>query len=120
MNYYRQVLKKYAVFSGRASREEFWSFSKWHSLVAFGCVVLDGFGGLGAFTVLYLLATLLPTVAVMVRRLHDVGQSGKSFWWVLVPFAGAIIMLIYLRDESQPGVNQYGPNPKETETKLVQ
>jgi uncharacterized membrane protein YhaH (DUF805 family) len=111
MSYYKQVLKKYVTFNGRASREEFWSFSKWQSLIVLGTMVLDALGGVGVFTGLYLLATILPTFAVMVRRMHDSGRGASFFWWALFPVAGVIIILIYLRAESQPDTNQYGPNP---------
>ncbi len=120
MTYYRQVLKKYAVFNGRASRQEYWSFAKWQSFIVLGTMVLDGLGGLGAFTVLYLLATLLPTLAVMVRRVHDAGKSAKYFWWALVPIIGVIKIFKLLRAESQPGANQYGPNPSDSPVMTVQ
>ncbi|MFN3568205.1 MAG: DUF805 domain-containing protein [Caldimicrobium sp.] len=61
----------------------------------------------------YMFATLLPYLAVTVRRLHDVGKSG---WWILislVPFIGLIWLLVLLCTDSQPGENKYGPNPKE-------
>lgn len=109
MSYYTQVLKKYTVFSGRASREEFWSFSKWQSLIVLGARVLDALGGVGGVTGLYLLGTILPTLAVMVRRVHDSGKSASSFWWALVPVAGVIIILINLRAEGDLGSNAYGP-----------
>lgn len=61
---------------------------------------------------LYMLAVLVPGIAVGVRRLHDTGRSG---WWLLialVPLLGAIVLLVFLVQDSQPGENQYGPNPK--------
>jgi len=61
---------------------------------------------------IYALAALVPSLAVDVRRLHDIGKSG---WWLLiafVPIVGGIILLVWCATDSQPGDNQYGPNPK--------
>jgi uncharacterized membrane protein YhaH (DUF805 family) len=57
---------------------------------------------------LWMLGTLLPSIALTVRRLHDMGRSGKSFWWLLVPIAGAIMMLIWCLTKGQEGANEYG------------
>jgi uncharacterized membrane protein YhaH (DUF805 family) len=62
---------------------------------------------------IYLLAVLLPSIAVAVRRLHDTGRSG---WWIfigLIPLIGVIVMLVFLVLDSKPGANDYGPNPKD-------
>jgi uncharacterized membrane protein YhaH (DUF805 family) len=67
---------------------------------------------LGLLGTLYSLAVLIPGIAVSVRRLHDINRSG---WWLLIgliPIIGAIILLIFTAKDSQPGENQYGPNPK--------
>ena len=109
MNYYLEVLKKYAVFSGRARRAEYWYFYLFNFIIG----VLFAIGTLGG---IYSLAVLIPSIAVTVRRLHDTNHSG---WWLLIsfiPFFGGIILLIFLLQDSQPGENQYGPNPKEVET----
>ena len=119
----RSVLSQYATFSGRARRSEFWFF-QWFCFIAIitagivGAVIGAIIGGTeSAMTfgvILYYLcalALILPTLAVTVRRLHDIGRSG---WWILiglVPFIGAIIMLIFNITDSKPD-NQYGPNPK--------
>jgi uncharacterized membrane protein YhaH (DUF805 family) len=69
--------------------------------------------GQGILTNIYSLAILLPSLAVGVRRLHDIGRTG---WWLLIgliPLIGAIVLLIFAVQDSQPGTNQYGPNPKE-------
>src|SRR4051794_8393565 len=68
--------------------------------------------GLGLLSGLYSLAVLLPSIAVTVRRLHDTGRSG---WWILIsliPIIGGIVLLVFMVLDSEPGVNQYGPNPK--------
>lgn len=120
MHWYIAALKKYAVFSGRARRREYWFFYLFNILFAIVAIMLDNLLGLafedtsyGVIYGLYSLAMLVPSLAVTVRRLHDVGKSG---WWILiglVPLIGGIWLLILLLQDSQPGENQYGPNPKE-------
>ena len=118
MNWYIEVLKKYAVFGGRARRKEYWIFSLIHIIVCFVLTFIESQLGLlkdegpGVIGGLYILATLIPNIAVSIRRVHDVGKSG---WWLLilfVPFIGGILLLYYLVKDSDPGQNQYGPNPK--------
>ena len=118
MNWYVQVLKKYAVFSGRARRKEYWYFALFNFIIGFVLGLIDAVLGLtmvgtsGLLSSLYFLAVLLPTIGVSVRRLHDTGRSG---WWILIgliPLIGAIILLFYMVSDSQEGTNQYGPSPK--------
>ena len=108
-------MKKYAVFSGRARRKEYWMFFLFNLIVAFVIGFILGFigGAIGVGTALsdpaaliYGLAVLIPGIAVAIRRMHDTGRSG---WWILLPFAN----LVFLCLNSQPGENEYGPNPKE-------
>ena len=121
MNWYLGVLKKYAEFSGRARRREYWNFALFNILIAIVLALIDrltgtfgagrGFGLLGG---LYALAVLLPSLAVGVRRLHDTNRSG---WWLLIgliPCIGFIVLIVFLVQDSQAGDNQYGPNPKAT------
>lgn len=120
MNYYIEVLKKYAVFTGRAGRAEYWYFVLFNFLIgiAIGIVaaviksasndVLD----LSMLGSLYSLAVLCPGLAVAIRRLHDTDRSG---WWLLIgliPIIGWIVLIVFYVQDSQPGSNQYGPNPK--------
>lgn len=113
MNWYLEVLKKYAVFSGRARRKEYWMFILFNFIIVLGLGVVEGLaGGPGVLGSLYSLAVLIPSIAVSVRRLHDTNRSG---WWLLigvVPLIGAIVLLIFVVQDSQPGENRYGPNPK--------
>lgn len=113
MNWYTDVLKnKYATFTGRARRQEYWMFFLINLLIALAIGVIDGMIGWGVLGFLYTLAVLIPSIAIAVRRLHDTGRSG---WWVLiglVPFIGWIILLVFLVLDSQPVDNAYGPNPK--------
>jgi uncharacterized membrane protein YhaH (DUF805 family) len=69
-------------------------------------------GGIGLLSGIYSLAVLIPGIAVSVRRLHDTNRSG---WWLLIsliPLIGAIVLLVFMVQDSQEGDNQYGPNPK--------
>ena len=61
---------------------------------------------------LWSLAILVPTLAVCVRRLHDVGKAGTFYLWILLPIAGDIILLVQFLKDSQPGSNRWGDNPK--------
>ncbi|MFP3975564.1 MAG: DUF805 domain-containing protein [Dehalococcoidia bacterium] len=113
MVWYLEVLKKYAVFSGRARRKEYWMFVLFNAIIAFVLAFAEVFvGGPGVLANLYTLAVLIPSVAVSVRRLHDITRSG---WWLLVgliPLIGTILLLIFMVQDSESGDNQYGPNPK--------
>jgi uncharacterized membrane protein YhaH (DUF805 family) len=119
MEYYKSVLKNYATFSGRARRKEYWMFVLWNTIViiVIGIVfgILTDITNVSAFSAvswIYLLAVLIPSLAVSVRRLHDIGKTG---WWLLlafIPIIGAIVLFVFSVLDSQPGDNQYGPNPK--------
>ena len=115
MNWYLDVLKKYAVFDGRARRKEFWMFVLLNAIIEVALTIVEKvIGGPGILSSLYGLAVLLPFIAVGARRLHDTGRSG---WWQLigfVPLVGLIVLLVFFAQDSQPGTNQYGPNPKGT------
>jgi uncharacterized membrane protein YhaH (DUF805 family) len=122
MNWYLEVLKKYAVFSGRARRKEYWYFVLFNILISIGLTIVDmvigtynDVMGVGVLYGLYSLAVLIPGIAVSVRRLHDTNRSG---WWLLiglVPLIGVIVLLVFVVSDSTPGGNQYGPNPKGVE-----
>ena len=112
------ALKKYAVFSGRARRKEYWLFTLLSWLLYIAAGILDGLESTAEesselWGTLVTLALLVPGLAVAIRRLHDIGKSG---WWMLLwllPIFGPIVLLILSLMDSQPGDNQYGPNPKE-------
>lgn len=113
MNWYMEVLKKYTEFSGRSRRTEYWMFTLFNIIISIVLSVVDGIvGTLGILSMLYFLAILIPSLAVSIRRLHDTDRSG---WWLLVglvPFIGAIILLVFMVQDSKPSENQYGANPK--------
>ncbi|MBA7614686.1 MAG: DUF805 domain-containing protein [Calditrichaeota bacterium] len=113
MNWYLEVLKKYAVFSGRSQRKEYWMFYLFNIIIAFGLGFIDGLvGGPGVLASIYGLAVLIPGIAVSVRRLHDTNRSGWLLLIALIPLIGVIVLLVFMVQDSQPDENQYGPNPK--------
>jgi len=123
MNYYIDVIKKYATFEGRARRKEYWTFALVGFLISlvlgfFDRIIFDT-GGYGILTGLYSLFIFLPSLAVAVRRLHDIGKSGWMILVGLIPFIGWIWLLVLYLTDSEPGPNEYGPNPKETEQAAV-
>ena len=105
------LTKKYADFSGRARRSEYWWFVLATAIVD---LVLQAIGrGVGNQFLYYIfaLAVLVPGLAVAVRRLHDTGRSG---WWLLIAFTivGIIVLIVWYATEGESGTNQYGPSPK--------
>ncbi|MDR0608931.1 MAG: DUF805 domain-containing protein, partial [Planctomycetaceae bacterium] len=135
---YFDVLKKYVEFNGRARRKEYWNFTLINMLLSFVYFIFVSIisvkifrtniemlerGGeepmfallLGILLIVYFIFSLLlflPSLAVMIRRLHDTGNSGWMCLVSLIPLVGVIILFIILIQDSQPGSNQYGPNPK--------
>lgn len=118
MEWYLAAFKKYSDFTGRARRKEYWMFALFSSIFSIAAGVLDGLigsdfmGSYGILTMLYGLAVFIPSLALTVRRLHDVGKSGAYIFIGLIPLVGAIWLLVLVCTDSQPQDNQYGPNPK--------
>ena len=113
MNYWLGCIKKYAEFSGRARRKEYWMFVLFNMLIVLGIQIIEAVLGTGRMLGgLYSLAVLLPGWAVFTRRMHDIGKSG--WWWLiaLIPLVGSIVLLVFACKDSEPGDNAYGPNPK--------
>lgn len=118
MDWFVEVMRKYAVFSGRARRAEYWYFFLIYTVVylalAIADVILGTFSmenGIGLLTGIFALATLLPSVGVSVRRLHDTNRSG---WWLLlflIPLIGTIVAIILLSLKGTEGENRFGPDP---------
>jgi len=113
MNWYLAVLKNYAQFKGRARRKEYWMFILFSFLISLVLAIVEGVIGLPAvLSGLYSLGVLVPSIAVLFRRLHDTGRSG---WWALllfVPLLGALAILFFTAQEGESSDNAYGPNPK--------
>jgi len=128
MNWYFKVLKNYATFTGRASRTEYWMFTLFQFIISMALLFTGGFftftstldGGDISFAgiiatysllVIYGIVTLVPTIAVTVRRLHDMGKSGVWYLIAFVPCIGGLWLFILTLMESEHGSNQWGPNP---------
>ena len=126
MNWYLHVLKNYATFSGRARRKEYWMFFLISALISIVLTLLDILLGTysveyeaGLFSGLYSLLILIPSIAVVVRRLHDTDRSG---WWILIsliPLIGVIVLFVFICLDSQPGTNRFGANPKEATSQTL-
>lgn len=120
MHWVQTVLKKYAVFGGRAQRAEYWYFMLFYVVAYVVLGLLDGSltrppeeSGTGLLTGVFALALLIPSLAVSVRRLHDTDRSG---WWlllILVPLIGAIVLLVFTIQDGTQGDNRFGPDPKQ-------
>ena len=118
MSWFLGGYKKYADFSGRATRQEFWFFT-FFFLIAFALLLTaeitiataTPFDTYTTLVGLYMLASIFPILAVTVRRLHDTDRSG---WWYLLNFIpfGSIVLIVFLCLDSSPGQNRFGANPK--------
>ena len=107
------VLSQYANFNGRARRSEYWYYVLAYAIISAVLNALAQYSSI--FTVLsgiFGLALICPTLAVAVRRLHDIGKSGWYYLFALIPLVGSIILLVWFVKDSEPGDNVYGPNPK--------
>lgn len=124
MNYYLNVLRNYASFSGRARRKEYWMFVLFNNIFFIAIVILElvileldlgfstiipmGVGGQGVLNAAYSILMIIPSIAVGVRRMHDVGKSG---WFLLVPIYNIILTF----QEGERNENEFGPDPKNIE-----
>lgn len=118
MNYYSICLSKFADFSGRARRREYWTFVLVNCLIAMLLLILGlAFGedspASNIMVTIFYLIMLVPNLSVSVRRLHDIGKSGWYMFLSLIPLIGGLILLIWSLMDSEPGENQYGKNSKE-------
>lgn len=112
MDAIEHVFVNYANFNGRARRSEYWYFQLFRSIVLSG-LLLFAVTELGALLFfIFFLGTFIPDLAVSWRRFHDVGRGGWWYFISLVPIIGLLFLVIWLAQDSQPGSNQYGPNPK--------
>jgi len=105
MNWYAEALRKYAQFSGRSRRKEYWYFVLFYMIIAFIIAIICGFAGNLLLYYIYIAGMIIPALAVGVRRMHDVGKSG---WFLIIP----IYSLILACTDGTHGPNEYGPDPK--------
>ncbi len=124
--YFLDTIKnRYAQFSGRASRSEFWYFALFYFIINIILVIIDtyvinpmlGLTALeaasgGILQIVYALALLIPSLALSIRRLHDIGKSGWWYLLVFIPILGWLALLYFDILDSKPGSNEYGDNPK--------
>lgn len=119
MNWFITALKNYAVFSGRSRRSEYWYFILFYLIIYVALAFVDGItgtynsrSGIGLLTTIFALGLLIPSLSVSVRRLHDTDRTG---WWLLIgliPLIGVIVLIVFFAQDSGPGTNRFGPNPK--------
>jgi uncharacterized membrane protein YhaH (DUF805 family) len=112
-------MSKYAVFGGRSRRKEYWFFLLFSMIISATLTIIDivvgtfsSSLGIGLLSGIYSLAVLIPSIAVSVRRLHDIDRTG---WWILislVPIIGTIVLVVFAVQDGTPGSNQHGSNPK--------
>ena len=122
----RSFWKRYRDFRGRSRRSEYWFIQLFLVVTNIAVAIIDlalmgwdvdrfvANGGGGIVGLVWILVTIVPALAVLVRRLHDTGKSG---WWALVgllPLVGAIVLLVFTVTDSSPGENKFGPSPKES------
>lgn len=106
------VFNNYANFEGRARRSEFWYWTLFNVLVSFVLSLIGNWLHLGFIPTLWSLAVLVPSIAVGVRRLHDIGKSGWLYLISLIPLIGTIIVIVWFAQDGMSGPNMYGPDPK--------
>jgi len=123
IDYYKLAFQRYADFEGRSRRSEYWYFVLFNTLAAYALLFLGGFvnpmAGVALYGV-YLLAAIVPSFAVAVRRMHDVGKSGWLLLVSLIPLVGAILLLVWFITDSDPGVNQWGDSPKYSDDRIIE
>ena len=124
MEWYLKVMRdNYANFSGRARRKEYWMYVLVQSIIMIGLMILDSILGLDfelqgislGYGYLYLIGVIvhfIPSLSVLVRRLHDVGKSGWFYFIFLIPIIGIIWLLVLYCTEGQKQDNKWGPDPK--------
>lgn len=113
VNNYVNVLKNYVGFSGRARRREYWLFILANFIVSLVISIIGAAIKLPILTTIYALAIFLPSLGVLIRRLHDIGKSGVWYLICLIPCVGVIWLIVLLCQDSMPGTNEFGANPKD-------
>ena len=122
----RSFWTRYRDFRGRSRRSEYWLIQLFLVVTNIAVAIIDlalmgwdvdrfiANGGGGIVGLVWILVTIVPALAVLVRRLHDTGKSG---WWALVgllPLVGAVVLLVFTVTDSSPGENKFGLSPKES------
>lgn len=108
----RVYLEKYVCFTGRANRKEFWYSFLFVAVINILLSLIPGKVGM-IISIIWMLAILLPTLAVSARRLHDINKTGWAILIGLIPLVGEIILIIWWAKEGDKAENQYGPVPED-------
>jgi uncharacterized membrane protein YhaH (DUF805 family) len=118
VNWYLKAFKEYATFSGRARRKEYWYFVLFYIIGVMLMSFLDGIlgsfsteAGIGLFGGIFILVHILPSIAVSVRRLHDISRTGWWYLLIIIPLIGPLVLFVFSIMDSKEA-NRYGPNPK--------
>lgn len=128
MYWYSKCMKQYADFSGRARRKEFWLFFLSNVCISIICATIDGLlkqwnllldSGI-LISEIYYLFIIIPSLAVGVRRLHDIGKSGWNLLLTFIPFVGTILWLVWACTDGERNGNAWGPDPKESDSESVE
>ena len=127
VQWYLKVLKQFADFDGRARRMEFWAFTLANIVVGSIFLALDHFAGtydpdtpMGLFNTVYSIIVFIPSLAVSIRRFHDVGYSGWMILFGLIPIIGWIWFIVIAATEGHANPNYYGSNPKKNRNRHEQ
>ena len=113
MDAIQSCFSNYANFNGRARRSEFWYWYLFTCVLSLVTMVIGNAVHFTYLSSIFALAVMVPSIAVGVRRLHDIGKSGWFYLLFIIPIVGFILMIVWGTKDSQPGQNEYGPNPKE-------
>jgi uncharacterized membrane protein YhaH (DUF805 family) len=111
MEYFIAAFNRYADFSGRATRQEYWMYVLIYMVIYVVLGIIDAAFGTLVLALIFAVVMLVPSISIAARRLHDTGRTG---WWQLIgliPILGLIVLIVLLAQDSQ-GENIYGPNPK--------
>ena len=109
----KSCFTQYVGFSGRARRSEYWFFCLFTFIIGGVFSILGRFVGFfGVLSTIFSLAVLLPSIAVLVRRLQDIGKKWTNIFFILIPIVGLIMIIVWCVKDSVPGANEFGPNPK--------
>ena len=114
MEYYLDAYRNYFNFDGRARRSEYWYFILFNFLVSLLLLSLIFLikGAAIVLYVLYVLATIIPNVALTIRRIHDTNRDGVNILFGLIPLVGGIILLVFMIEEGTHGPNKFGEDPR--------
>lgn len=128
MNWYLEAFtQKYADFSGRSRRTEYWMFMLFHILAIFALAIFSAILNsseslsvvLSVLLIIYVLGSFIPALAITIRRLHDTGKSGWFYLLTFIPYIGGIILLVFTAQDSENMHNKWGPNPKNVDTNEI-